>query len=107
VAPHSRLQQRQRPVAHLPVFLHHAQHTNTVSNSRPPFHHSTIRNLHRPRKNVPAEQSHTRYPRDQVSVFTRATTRWGTRKTHVHSLRGFCRSALSRIGQQSGRCIHS
>jgi len=52
VAPHSRLQQRQRPVAHLPVFLHHTQNTTRSANHPTPFHHSIHpQPLHRhPRK---------------------------------------------------------
>ncbi len=62
VTPHSRLQQRQRPVAHLPVFLHHAERSAKSKPGAFPRLPSTPG----PEQNIPAEQSHTRYsPREE------------------------------------------
>lgn len=121
VAPHSRLQERQRPVAHLPLFLSGSSVKARVS-VRPSSSDRRIdrilpqTNSRRPLQsnNLPAEQSHTlcmrqkknkqarhQHPiRDSKRALTGVEGRGegdpetNKQNTHVHSLRGFWSSAL-------------
>ncbi len=105
VAPHSRLQQRQRPIAHLPAFLHAhngsakralqawgpAAEEREIDESKKITTYQ-LRNLILP---VPAKSKSKKsaFPPLRADRKTRLA-RNQPRKTHVHSLRGFWSSVL-------------